>query len=231
MRKYLLHVLIVSFVFLLAPTVHVAAFADKWLEEKKEKVRKNPDDAKAHYNLGNAYGKSGKYKEAIEAYKQAIRIDPDFAWAHGNLGNAYGELGKYKEAIESYKQVIRIDPDDATAHYNLGSAYGKSGKYEEAIESYKQAIRIDPDWAPYHYNLGLAYGESGMQKEAMESYKQAINNICYIKERNLKYIIKMSKKEINKNNCLNRRQNQPIRIVLISLLGNTHSLLSLYKLN
>ena len=110
MRKYLPHILIISFVFILAPTAQVASYADeKRLEDAKEEVRKNPDDADAHDNLGYTYYELGKYKEAIESCKQAIRIDPDFANAHNNLGIAYHELGKYKEAIESYKQAIRID--------------------------------------------------------------------------------------------------------------------------
>ena len=54
MRKYLLHVLIISFIFLLAPTAQVATYAGvhEFLEEE---VRKNPDDAEAHYNLGESY--------------------------------------------------------------------------------------------------------------------------------------------------------------------------------
>jgi tetratricopeptide (TPR) repeat protein len=99
MRKYLLHVLIISVLFLLAPTVHVATYAGE-IEDAKEEVRKNPDDADAHGNLGGAYSKSGKYEEAIESLKQAIRIKPDFALAHYVLGIAYGNLGKYKKAID-----------------------------------------------------------------------------------------------------------------------------------
>ncbi len=88
MRKYLLHILIISFVFLLAPTAQVASHAGE-LEDAKEEVRKNPDDAMAHFKLGVAYGESGKYEEAIESHKQAIEIDPDFSEAHYNLGVAH----------------------------------------------------------------------------------------------------------------------------------------------
>ena len=94
MRKYLLpicfpvlFVLIISVVFLLAPTAQVVSHAGE-LEDAKEEVRKNPDDAVAHDNLGYTYDNLGKYEEAIESYKQAIRIDPDYALAHSNLGNA-----------------------------------------------------------------------------------------------------------------------------------------------
>ena len=144
------------------------------IESYKKAIRIDPDDVKAHNNLGLAYDKSGKYKEAIESYKQAIKIDPDYATAHNNLGVVYGELGKYYDAIEAYKQAIKIKPDYANAHFNLGIAYGGLGRHQEAIESFKQAIRIDPYNADAHFNLGVAYVKSGMNEEAIESYKQAI---------------------------------------------------------
>ena len=54
MRKYLLHILIISFVFILAPTAQVVSYAGA-IEDAKEEVRKNPDDAMAHFKLGVAY--------------------------------------------------------------------------------------------------------------------------------------------------------------------------------
>ncbi len=66
MRKYLPHILIISFVFLLAPTAHVATYAGA-IETLKEEVRKNPDDAFVHFFLGLAYANLGKWKEAKES--------------------------------------------------------------------------------------------------------------------------------------------------------------------
>ncbi len=81
MRKYLLHVLIIS------SLIHTLTGCDSSLREKqakeieayKQAIRINPDDAEAHYNLGVAYDESGMYKEAIEAYKQVTcppKTDP-----------------------------------------------------------------------------------------------------------------------------------------------------------
>ena len=114
MRKYLLHVLIISFVFLLAAT---ASYAGE-LEDAKEDVRNNPDDAWAHNNLGFAYGISGKHKEAIESYKQAIEFDPDYAKAHYNLGLAYIWSKDRDSALEQYTILKTLDTEMANELFN-----------------------------------------------------------------------------------------------------------------
>ena len=111
MKKHLLpHILIILFVFILAPTAHVASYAGA-LEDAKEEVRKNPDDADAHLNLGLAYYGSGNYKEAIESYRQAIEIDPDWAPYHYNLGLAYLQLNDKGSALEQYEILENLDSE------------------------------------------------------------------------------------------------------------------------
>ena len=76
--------------FLLAPLlvalfVVVSSPVVSWsgeLEDAKERVRQNPNDAEAHLYLGIAYYDLGQYKEAVASYKEAIRIKPDYANAH-----------------------------------------------------------------------------------------------------------------------------------------------------
>ena len=117
------YLLIITAILYLVLTAGMSLAKDsdaETIEALKQAVKINPDYAKAHYNLGLAYGNLGMHKEEIEAYKQAIRIDPDYAKAHNNLGLAYGKSGKYKEAIEAFKQAIRINPDNTEAHYYLG---------------------------------------------------------------------------------------------------------------
>ena len=118
MRKYLLHVLIISFVFLLAPTAQVATYAGA-IEDAREEVRRNPDDAEAHYNLGIAYGESSKWKEEIEAYKQAIKINPDFANAYFGLGAVYVFSNDRASALEQYKILKNLDPELANDLFDI----------------------------------------------------------------------------------------------------------------
>ncbi len=76
MRKYISHILIISFVFLLAPAIQVASYADeKRLEDAKEEVRKYPDEAWAHNNLGLAYLSLHDRDSAIDQYKILKKLD------------------------------------------------------------------------------------------------------------------------------------------------------------
>ena len=62
--------LVVLFVVVTSPVVSWAGE----LEDAKEDVRKYPNDAKAHYGLGNAYDESGQYQEAIASYYVQVKV-------------------------------------------------------------------------------------------------------------------------------------------------------------
>jgi len=151
MRKYLLHILIISFVFLLAPTAQVASYAGE-LEDAKEEVRKNPDDAEAYFNLGNAYYLSGKRKEAMESFKRSIKIKPDFAPGYFFLGLSNDRIYKHKVVRKCYQKAISIDPDYAVAHYNLGLGYLLAGDGDSAMEQYKILKNLDSELANELFN-------------------------------------------------------------------------------
>ena len=167
--------------FLLAPIVLAllviftspVAWAGE-LEDAQEKVRRNPNNALAHYGLGWNYGNLRRHQEAIVSYKEAIRIKPDSADAHYNLGWNYAKSDQYQEAIASFKEAIRIKPGYASAHYNLGIAHDNLGQYQDAIGSYKEAIRIKPGYAKAHHSLGGVYRDTGQHQKATASYKETL---------------------------------------------------------
>ena len=118
MRKYLLHVLIISFVFLLTPTAQAASCEDeKRIEYAKEVVRNNPDDADAHFYLASAYQRARMHKKSIESYKQALRLDPDSAQRYIHLANAYGRVGENEKFVKLYKKALKkAEIDGFTFH-------------------------------------------------------------------------------------------------------------------
>jgi len=65
--------------------------------------------ASAFYNLGNAFFKKDKFKEAVEAYKRAMTLDPRDARAKWNLEIA---LRKQKDEEEKKKKDQDKNKDD-----------------------------------------------------------------------------------------------------------------------
>ena len=152
MRKYLPHILIIPFVFLLVPTAQVASYAGE-LEDAKEEVRKNPDDAEAHFNLGNAYYLSGKRKEAMESFKRSIKIKPDFAPGYFFLGLSNDRIYKHKVVRKCYQKAISIDPNYARAHYKLGATYRHLNDRGSAMEQYKILKKLNTRLANDLFNV------------------------------------------------------------------------------
>jgi len=147
---------------------------DEALTANQKAVQLMPQDAEAHYNLGNTLLEFGRLGEAEAGYKQAIALKPDYAEAHNNLGNTLKMLEKLEEAELSYKQTIALKPDYAEAHNNLGTMLKQLGRIEEAEVSFTQAIVLKPDYVEACFNLGVTLQELGRLEEAEVGYKQAI---------------------------------------------------------
>ena len=79
MRKYLLHVIIISFVFFITPTILAASDIERKIEELKQAIRINPDHINAHYNLGLAYNLSNDKDSALEQCEILKSLDLEMA--------------------------------------------------------------------------------------------------------------------------------------------------------
>ncbi|MFA7239782.1 MAG: tetratricopeptide repeat protein [Sulfuricellaceae bacterium] len=133
-----------------------------------------PDDAAAHYNLGNALQRLGQLDGAVVSYRRTLEIKPDYFAAHGNLGVVLQDLGQLDGAVASFRRALEINPDFADAHSNLGHALQELGQPDRAAASCRRALEIKPDYAEAHYNLGNALKEQGQFAEAAASYAQAL---------------------------------------------------------
>ncbi|WP_339036123.1 tetratricopeptide repeat protein [Bradyrhizobium symbiodeficiens] len=139
-----------------------------------EAIRRDPKDANAYYNRGNAYAASGDTDRAIADYTATIRLDPAHANAYYNRGNGYGSKGDPERAIADYSATIRLDPAYANAYYNRGNAYSNKGSTDRAIADYTEAIRLQPTNANAYFNRGNAYGNKGETDRAIADYTEAL---------------------------------------------------------
>lgn len=87
----------------------------------EERLRKEPGDLKARYNLGNVLYRSKQLQAAEDAFRSAMASpDPEVrSRAAHNLGNARLQAGQIDGAIGAYEEALRAEPGNADSKYNL----------------------------------------------------------------------------------------------------------------
>ena len=136
-----------------------------------------PDSLKAlRLCLGGVpLAKSGRMKEALEAFDDALGMDPTLAASWYNRGFVLSAEGRYDEALDAFDKAIHINP--RSVHYWNGKAYilTWAERYEEAVDAFERAIEMAPDSYGHPWcGLGLALAGLGRWTEAMAANDRAI---------------------------------------------------------
>ena len=83
-----------------------------------------PDNSVAHYNLGTALYKQGRFREAARTFQTSLsrhfEQTEDILNRSSilyNLGNAQFKVGDLTSAIDAYTQTLRLDPQDTDAQH------------------------------------------------------------------------------------------------------------------
>lgn len=128
---------------------------------QKKLLKIDPNDTKAHYQLGLFCIKKGLNDYAIKEFKRALRIEPDYLDAHYYLGIAYQKQGNYKKALLEFEKILAQTPvyisqdkdrlfellqkakenqNYTKVHSYLGERYEKRGRHREALSEWEKVI-------------------------------------------------------------------------------------------
>lgn len=86
-------------------------------------IRREPELAGPHANLGILYARTGRPVQAYQSLREAIRLNPDRAVYYNELGMVSRREGKFDEARRYYAKALDLDPNYAYAHLNIGILY------------------------------------------------------------------------------------------------------------
>jgi tetratricopeptide (TPR) repeat protein len=122
-------------------------------EEYLAFIQARPDQWTSHYNMGNYYLNTGKFKPAIASYQTALTKEPQAVMALVNASLAYSRAGDNRKAEASLRRAIQIAPESGAALFNLGllKAEQKDSKQDE--QYLRAAFQADPQMAQAAYNL------------------------------------------------------------------------------
>jgi len=143
-----------------AAYLQVADF-DSAMAEFLEALKRSPQDATLHYNLGLALKLKDKLPEAITELRKAAELDPGQADAHYTLGVTLWQQGDFTPAAEELRAAIRAKPDYAEAYYTLGTVLKQKGELQDAAAALREAIRLQPGFAGAHTTLATVLRQLG----------------------------------------------------------------------
>jgi tetratricopeptide (TPR) repeat protein len=111
-------------------------------ENFRKLIKKFPDDAFGHFQLGNVLFRQKKPEEAISAYQEAIRLQSKYALAYNAIGMVYASQSRWEEAITEYKKALEINPNYGEGLTNFALALWQTNKKDEALSSLEKALNI-----------------------------------------------------------------------------------------
>ena len=98
----------------------------------EEELKLGPNNAPAHFMLGEIARQGGQWNEAVEHFSRASKLDQGFAEAYLALGISLNSSGKFSDAVAPLESYVKMVPQDPAGHYQLATAYARSGRKPEA---------------------------------------------------------------------------------------------------
>jgi tetratricopeptide (TPR) repeat protein len=106
-----------------------------------------PNDAGARSQLGYAYLRARRFREARDTYLSIFATDSTDASDMINLATAYSGLGEPERAIEAYHRAFALDPSfetSSTINIEYGSTLVKAGRIDEARATFRKMLALQP---------------------------------------------------------------------------------------
>jgi tetratricopeptide (TPR) repeat protein len=150
-KSRLLAILVITF-FSALTLWHTSHFSDR-LTFWNAAVKKSPNSAFVHNNLGAMYHLEHNLDAAKIHYLAALNLDDNQRLVHNNLGLIAFYQKNYTESEQEYFKELVINPYYDNAWVNLGIFYSKSGNLKEASAAFKKAYQINPNNKQAYDNL------------------------------------------------------------------------------
>lgn len=138
---------------------------DKAIEWFEKAVAKKPENAEAHYMLGDLYGTKGRIADMVRAFdaslsyskkfEKEIKISRDKYFRESfKVGVDAANAGDYTKAMESFNNALIIEPKQVDTYKNLVFVYSRLDSIPGMIQAYEELLKVDPN--DYETYLALA---------------------------------------------------------------------------
>jgi len=139
----------------------------------EDAVRKAPQKARAHFNLGASYQNAHRSSEAVREYQASLLIKPDIHAAYSNMAALQLDSGQLDEAEKTLIKLTELAPDYSEGFVNLSVLYIRKHDAEKAVAAADRAIVNNPGSFAAYFNKGEALTQKGDYAGAVKNYEKA----------------------------------------------------------
>jgi len=142
-----------------------------WMQNR---LRKNPADQTALYNLASVDMAEKDYAAAQALYRRILTSAPDDTRSLTALGSALDRAGDWQQADDEYQKALAVDTTYADARFDLAKLDYEHNNYPQAEEDYRRLIAENPRDAAAHNGLGAVLMATNQTTEAQHEFEAAI---------------------------------------------------------
>ncbi len=152
-------------------------------------IKRENRHAKAHFNLGNCYLRTGKVtegrtalrtfekltreEEQLASLQRLVHNDPQRLQPRYELAELLIKRTEWERATVELKVCLAIAPHDEKASELLGYIYLQTEAYPEALEVYGGLVEAHPESAIYRNSLGIVYMMLKKPRQAIPQFEAA----------------------------------------------------------
>jgi len=147
------------------------AIERSWMENR---LRKDPRDYTALYNLASMDMIDGKYADASDFFRRALEQKPTDVRVLTAYGTALDKAGDWQQAEVQFKQALAADPENRFARYDLAQLQLQHEKLPEAEQNFRKLLADTPGDSEAHAQLGAILAATNRAAEGQKELEAAL---------------------------------------------------------
>ncbi len=138
-----------------------------------QSLRRDPNNADLHHNLGETYRQLGDAGKAIPSFNRALELRPDHLEAYRSAADTAIEAAEHADAEHRGLHASELRRMAAQYLMKLGARQYRL-RQDDAEATFREAVALDPGSADALYSLGSLLQERSRPSEAVAMLRQAL---------------------------------------------------------